>query len=38
MANMPWKNTDKTMEKERFAVMASTGKFTIKQLCQAFGN
>lgn len=37
MAIMPWKHTETMIEKERFAVLASTGKFTISQLCEDFG-
>jgi len=33
---MPWELTELLNEKERFAVLASTGKFTITQLCQDF--
>ncbi len=29
---MPWKNTEPMDEKERFAVLAETGRFTIIEL------
>ncbi len=34
---MPWKETDPMTEKEKFAVLARTGRFTIKELCRDFG-
>lgn len=34
---MPWKITDAMTEKERFAVLARTGRFTISELCRDFG-
>lgn len=37
MADMPWKETKPMIEKERFAVLANTGKFTMSQLCEDFG-
>ena len=37
MALMPWKNTDIMTEKERFVMLAQTGRFTITDLCADFG-
>ena len=37
MAIMPWKKTEPMDEKERFAVLAETGRFTISELCRDFG-
>lgn len=37
MAIMPWKRTDEMTEKERFAVLAQTGRFTVSELCKDFG-
>jgi len=37
MAIMPWKRTDEMTEKERFSVLAQTGRFTISELCKDFG-
>jgi transposase InsO family protein len=34
---MPWKETDPMTEKERFVVLALTGRFTIAELCGDFG-
>jgi predicted nucleic acid-binding protein len=34
MAFMPWKRTDGMTEKERFAVLAQTGRFTASELCK----
>ena len=34
---MPWKNTDIMTEKERFVMLAQTGRFTITDLCADFG-
>jgi hypothetical protein len=34
---MPWKVTELMTEKERFAVLAPTGRFTVGELCQDFG-
>lgn len=34
---MPWKKTDAMTEKERFVVLALTGRFTIAELCTDFG-
>lgn len=34
---MPWKMTEPMTEKERFAVLARTGRFTISELCKDFG-
>ena len=34
---MPWKMTEPMTEKERFAVLARTGRFTISELCNDFG-
>jgi len=34
---MPWKTTEPMTEKERFAVLARTGRFTIRDLCKDFG-
>ena len=37
MAFMPWKETDVMTEKERFIMLAQTGRFTITDLCADFG-
>ena len=37
MAFMPWKRTDGMTEKERFAVLAQTGRFTASELCKDLG-
>ena len=37
MAAMPWKETDVMTEKERFIMLAQTGRFTITDLCADFG-
>jgi transposase len=34
---MPWKETDIMTEKERFVVLARTGRFTLSELCTDFG-
>ena len=34
---MPWKTTEPMTEKERFSVLARTGRFTISELCKDFG-
>lgn len=34
---MPWKETDVMTEKERFVVLAQTGRFTLSELCSDFG-
>jgi putative transposase len=34
---MPWKETDAMTEKERFVILALTGRFTISELCSDFG-
>ena len=34
---MPWKETDVMTEKERFVILAQTGRFTISELCLDFG-
>ena len=34
---MPWKQTDPMTEKERFVVLAHTGRFTVSTLCADFG-
>jgi len=34
---MPWKETDVMTEKERFVILAQTGRFTISELCSDFG-
>jgi len=34
---MPWKEVEAMDEKERFAVLARTGRFTITRLCRDFG-
>ena len=33
MALMPWKETTSMNEKERFVMLAQTGRFTITDLC-----
>ena len=35
---MPWKQTEPMSEKERFAVLAQTGRFTVMELCAEFGS
>jgi hypothetical protein len=37
MAGMPWNETDVMTEKERFIMLAQTGRFTITDLCADFG-
>jgi len=37
MAIMPWKKTEPMLEKERFVTLASTGRFTVSELCKDFG-
>jgi transposase InsO family protein len=37
MALMPWKETTSMNEKERFVMLAQTGRFTIIDLCKDFG-
>ena len=37
MALMPWKETTSMNEKERFVMLAQTGRFTITDLCKDFG-
>lgn len=37
MALMPWNQTDVMTEKERFVMLAQTGRFTITDLCVDFG-
>ena len=37
MAAMPWNQTDAMTEKERFIMLAHTGRFTITDLCADFG-
>ena len=37
MANMPWKQTEPMTEKERFCVLAQSGRFTVVELCAEFG-
>lgn len=37
MALMPWNQTDVMTEKERFVMLARTGRFTITELCADFG-
>jgi len=34
---MPWKETDVMTEKERFVILAQTGRFTLSELCSDFG-
>lgn len=34
---MPWKETDPMTERERFAALAQTGRFTVGELCRDFG-
>lgn len=34
---MPWKQTEPMTEKEQFAVLAQTGRFTVVELCAEFG-
>ena len=34
---MPWKETKPMTEKERFATLAQTGRFTVGELCHDFG-
>ena len=34
---MPWKCTEPMDEKERFVILAKTGRFTISDLCEDFG-
>jgi transposase InsO family protein len=34
---MPWKETDVMTERERFVILARTGRFTITELCDDFG-
>jgi hypothetical protein len=34
---MPWNQTDVMTEKERFVMLAQTGRFTITDLCTDFG-
>lgn len=34
---MPWKETTSMNEKERFVMLAQTGRFTITDLCKDFG-
>lgn len=34
---MPWKRTEPMTEKERFVLLARTGRFTITELCKDFG-
>ena len=34
---MPWKETEPMTEKERFVILAQTGRFTISNLCTDFG-
>ena len=33
---MPWNQTDVMTEKERFVMLAQTGRFTITELCADF--
>jgi hypothetical protein len=33
---MPWKETKPMTEKERFATLAQTGRFTVRELCADF--
>ena len=37
MAIMPWKETEPMTERERFVMLAQTGRFTITDLCTDFG-
>jgi transposase InsO family protein len=37
MAIMPWKETEPMTERERFVMLARTGRFTITDLCTDFG-
>lgn len=37
MALMPWKETEPMTERERFIILAQTGRFTITDLCADFG-
>lgn len=37
MAFMPWKRTEPMTEKEKFAILAQTGRFTVTELCRDFG-
>ncbi|MGK0464585.1 MAG: hypothetical protein ACJAT5_001003 [Lentimonas sp.] len=37
MAIMPWRTTDVMTEKERFVMLAQTGRFRLTDLCADFG-
>ena len=34
---MPWKEAEPINEKERFVILAQTGRFTVSELCKEFG-